>query len=76
MSLTMSTTPYETAKQSVEALGPAEQLRLVAEVVARLGGALDRSPRSLLELEGLGAEVWQGVDVDEYLRQERSSWNG
>jgi len=77
MSLTpMSTNPYENAKRSVEALGPVDQLRLVAELVTRLSGAFDRQPRSLLELEGLGEDVWHGVDVDEYLRRERSSWNG
>jgi hypothetical protein len=68
---------YEQAKQSVQSLGPADQLRLIAELVARLSGELDRRPRrSLLELQGLGKGVWQGVDVDEYLRRERSSWNG
>ena len=59
------------------ALGPADRLRLIAELVGELSGELDRQPRrSLLELQGLGKSVWQGVDVDEYLRQERSSWNG
>lgn len=72
----MSITPYENAKKSMEALGPADQLRLVAELVLRLSGELGEHPRSLLELEGLGQEVWQGVDVGEYLRRERSSWNG
>lgn len=72
----MASTPYENARKSVEVLGPADQLRLVAELVSCLSGKLERQPRSLLELEGLGQEVWQGVDVDEYLRRERSSWGG
>lgn len=72
----MQGTPYEHARKSVEALDPVDQLRLVAELVSRLSGEVNRQPRSLLELEGLGQEVWQGVDVDEYLRRERSSWNG
>jgi hypothetical protein len=72
----MSTTPYENARKSIEALGPADQLRLVAELVSRLSGELNQKPRSLLELEGLGQEVWQGVDADEYVRRERASWNG
>jgi len=72
----MSTSPYENAKRSVEALGPGDQLCLVAELVARLSCEVSRQPRSLLELEGLGEDVWRGVDVDEYLRRERSSWNG
>jgi len=67
---------YETAKRSVEVLTPTEQLRLVSELAASLSAELDPQPRSLMELEGLGREVWQGVDVEEYLRQERSSWDG
>jgi hypothetical protein len=41
-----------------------------------LSSELNPQPRSLLELEGLGQEVWQGVDVGDYLGRERSSWNG
>jgi len=68
---------YDQAKRSVQALAPADQLRLIAELVGRLSGELDRRPRrSLLELEGLGKGVWEAVDADEYLRRERSSWNG
>jgi hypothetical protein len=64
---------YDQAKRSAEALGPADQLRLIAELVGRLSGELDRRPRrSLLELQGLGKGVWQAVDVDDYLRRERS----
>jgi hypothetical protein len=52
-------------------------LRLIAELAARLSGEVERQPRrSLLELQGLGKGVWQGIDTDEYLRRERSSWNG
>lgn len=68
---------YEHAKRLVQALGAADQLRLIAELVGRLSGEFARPPhRSLLELQGLGKGVWQGVDVDEYLRRERTSWNG
>ena len=76
----MSDTPnprYDQAKRSVQALGPADQLRLIAELVGRLSGELDRQPRrSLLELQGLGKGEWKAIDVDEYLRRERSSCNG
>jgi len=37
---------------------------------------MHQRPRSLMELDGLGSEIWQAVDIDQYLRQERSSWNG
>lgn len=32
--------------------------------------------RSIMELEGLGKEIWQGIDAQEYVNQERASWNG
>lgn len=31
---------------------------------------------SLLDLKGLGKEVWQGVDAQDYVDRERASWNG
>jgi hypothetical protein len=68
---------YESAKRSVQALGPADQLRLIAELAASLRGEVEREPRrSLLELQGLGKSIWQAIDVEEYLRRERASWNG
>ena len=30
--------------------------------------------RSLLELRGLGKEIWEGIDAAEYVKQERDSW--
>src|SRR5579883_3567224 len=65
---------YESAKRSVQALGPADQLRLIAELAASLRGEVEREPRrSLLEFQGLGKSIWQGIDVEEYLRRERRS---
>jgi hypothetical protein len=28
-----------------------------------------------MELEGLGAEIWQGIDAQEYIDQLRSEWD-
>jgi hypothetical protein len=29
----------------------------------------------ITQLRGLGKEYWAGIDVDEYVRQERASWD-
>jgi len=29
----------------------------------------------LSELKGLGKETWEGIDVDQYIREERDSWD-
>lgn len=37
--------------------------------------APDRGKHSILELAGLGAEVWKGIDAQEYVDQLRSEWD-
>jgi plasmid stability protein len=45
------------------------------EVVHILEQALTEAPPlSVLDLQGLGKEVWAGVRTDEYLRKERDAW--
>ena len=73
----MAGVSYDDARRTAGMLTPSEQLRLVAELAERLSKRLD-VPRghTLLELRGLGKEVWAGVDPDEFIRQETSSWDG
>jgi len=58
-------------------LTPQEQERLIhtlTDVMARRGALAQR--RSILEIRGLGKDVWPGMDAAEYVRQERASWRG
>lgn len=68
---------YRDYIRQISRLPPEEQLRLVEVITANLRKSVGGSTttRSILELEGLGAEVWQGVDVAAYLRRERESWD-
>jgi plasmid stability protein len=51
--------------------------RSVAQEVAYLlSEALESSkPLSILELRGLGKELWQGVDAAAHVKRERASWD-
>jgi prevent-host-death family protein len=47
--------------------------------IARLSPIENEKPRAQGRLDfrkaaGLGKEIWKGIDVDEYLRGERNSW--
>ena len=45
------------------------------EVIHTLSEAVEEvEPHSILELRGLGKEVWRGVDPDRHVTRERRSW--
>jgi ribosomal protein S6 len=68
---------YESALAMAESLSHEEQLRLIEELRARASeGAAHVPQHSIMELRGLGKEIWQGIDTTEYIRNERASWNG
>ena len=58
-----------------EKLSISDQLRLITELSLRVRQTLVESePMDLLTLAGVGKEVWDKVDTDAYLNQERDSW--
>ncbi len=63
--------------ESIRTLTPQEQLDLLEHIAVLLRTSLPvQSKHSVLELEGLGAQTWRGVRAQEYVNQERSSWDG
>jgi hypothetical protein len=68
---------YQEIRNQVQTLTPDEQLCLLAELAEMVRGGVRLKPkRSIMELEGLGKEIWQGLDAQDYVNQERDSWNG
>ena len=71
----MSTYTYEEVLRQVLLLSLNDQLRLLEELASIFGRRFtSHSMHSFLELEGLGKEVWEGVDVEKYIEEERNSW--
>ncbi len=68
----------ELYKRHIEPLLRAEQLRLLARLtrdLAKEDHAADAAgAHSLLELEGLGAEIWQEDDAQAYVHALRDAW--
>ncbi len=68
---------YSEIRHQIETLSTDEQLRLLEDLASLVRRRATTHPkRSILELKGLGKETWQGVDAQEYVNQERDSWNG
>lgn len=70
---------YNDVVATLPHLDPEEQLNLLQVLTSVLKKAVTpkkaKKKHNLLELEGLGAETWAKVDVDEYIRKERGSWD-
>jgi hypothetical protein len=67
-------------QQYIKPLNPAERLSLTAMIVQDLAATMPKEAeaprqRSLLELEGLGAEIREGVDAQEYVNELRKEWD-
>jgi hypothetical protein len=68
---------YQSALELAGSLKPEEQMRLVRELLSgSLGAQSSPAQSSLLELCGLGAEIWHLIDAQEYVHRERASWTG
>lgn len=71
----MSTQDYREVWKLVQHLSLEEQHKILGDLNTLLVPQMTLKPMfSILELEGLGKEVWEGVDVDQYLEQERDAW--
>ena len=57
--------------QAANTLQPSERLRLI-EALSRLK---PEQPRHVTQLRGLGKEMWQGCDAQEYVNAERDAWD-
>jgi len=66
---------YNDYAKGIKGLKPEEQLNLVEIISAHLKRTIAKRKHSIMELEGLGSEIWKDVDVQEYIKRERESWD-
>jgi len=71
----MAASTYDRILRLSEYLELPEQLELIETLTRMVRARVARSTaRSIMELEGLGAEIWREVDAQEYVNQERATW--
>lgn len=62
----------------IRALPIYERKRLIGLIVDTLTETESppvQKKRSILEFEGVGAEMWQGIDAQEYVNRLRDEWD-
>lgn len=77
MSVEKNALTYEDYLRGVSKLKPKEQLSLIEIISAELKRHIDKKKvkHNILELEGLGAKIWKGIDAQKYVLEERNSWD-
>ena len=66
---------YETHIKLLPIQERLELLALVARDLAQPGsGTSEQQKHSIMELHGLGKEIWEGIDAQEYVNRLRNEW--
>lgn len=72
-------TAKEIYEQLVKHLPPEERQQLVElvneELVASAPVEPEEHKRNIMELHGLGAESWKGIDAQDYVNELRQEWD-
>jgi hypothetical protein len=64
--------------EDVRSLSPEERQQLIQAIEIMIREPLSEAhpaKHNLLELAGLGAEIWEGIDAQAYINQLRSEWD-
>ena len=61
--------------EQVERLSLQERRDLILLLNASIQQSAEPEKHSILELAGLGATVWEGVDPQDYVNQLRNEWD-
>lgn len=70
-----ATMTYNEILRQVRRLEPVEQANLLAELAKMVKEHVAPRPRrSIMELQGLGKEIREGIDAQEYVDRERGKW--
>ncbi len=67
---------YSDYVRGIKFLNIDEQLALLEIISARLKKSIGQKKKtSIMELEGLGANMWKDIEAQDYVQKERESWD-
>jgi hypothetical protein len=72
----MSTNLSLTIKKQFAILSEQEREKLLKELSQLVHNKKESGKRDIFDLRGLGKEIWEGIDAQKYVDEERASWIG
>ena len=62
--------------REIEGLDYENKINLMARMVYMLRWSpVSKKSNRITDLKGLGKEIWKNVDVEEYIKKERETWD-
>jgi len=68
------TVDQEKLMAMIQNLDSQELKRLLEDISSMVGTQKKRKMHKITELKGLGKEIWDEMDAQEYVNEERRSW--
>jgi hypothetical protein len=65
----------ESVYQEINTLTLREKMLIVSKILAEIPGNMITGKKvSIMDIRGVGKDVWEGKDAQEYVNGERDSW--
>lgn len=71
----MINTNTETIYKEISQLTNNEKMILLSKLMLEISVYIERDRKvNIYDIKGIGKEVWEGIDAQDYVNQERASW--
>jgi len=71
----MTNSKSEVIYKEISQLTNNEKMILLSKLMLEISTYIERDQRlNIYDIKGVGKEVWDGIDAQEYVNKERASW--
>ena len=71
----MTSSRAEMIYKEISQLTNNEKMILLSKLMLEISTYIERDRRlNIYDIKGVGKEVWEGIDAQEYVNKERASW--
>ena len=71
----MTNSKSEVIYKEISQLTNNEKMILLSKLMLEISTYIERDQRlNIYDIKGVGKEVWEGIDAQEYVNKERASW--
>jgi len=71
----MISTNIETIYKEISQLTNSEKMLLLSKLMLEISTYIERDRKvNIYDMKGIGKEIWEGIDAQEYVNKERASW--